>query len=109
MVILDQIGSGGSRVQREAENAAIDTFIRFDHSYADTIAELGYPSRAVLRMWWREYEKTGQLPQQKRKELSFSTQQMKVAVAYYLKHGKNLSRKGAPWGIPSQMQRLTSG
>lgn len=26
--------------------AAIDTFIRFDHSYADTIAELGYPSRA---------------------------------------------------------------
>ena len=45
--------------------AAIDTFIRFDHSYADTIAELGYPSRAALRMWWKEYEKTGQLPQQK--------------------------------------------
>ena len=45
--------------------AVIDTSIRFDHSHADTIAELSYPSRAALRMWWKEYEKTGQMPQQK--------------------------------------------
>lgn len=27
----------------EQRRSALETFIRFDHSYADTIAELGYP------------------------------------------------------------------
>ena len=30
---------------KEQRRIAIETFIRFDHSYADTIAELGYPDR----------------------------------------------------------------
>lgn len=32
----------------EQRRLAIETFIRFDHSYADTIAELGYPDRQTL-------------------------------------------------------------
>ena len=86
--------------------AAIDTFIRFDHSYADTIAELGYPSRAALRMWWKEYEKTGQLPQRRRRELSFGTRQTKTAVACYLKHGKSLSRTRRALGHPKSSAAL---
>ena len=86
--------------------AAIDTFIRFDHSYADTIAELGYPSSAALRMWWKEYEKTGQPPQQKKRESAFNKQQMKTAVAYYLKHGKNLSRTRRALGYPKSNATL---
>lgn len=85
---------------------AIERSSGFDHSYADTIVELGYPSRAALRMWWKEYEKTGQLPQQKRNELSFSTQQMKAAVAHYLKHGKNLSRTRRALGYPKSNATL---
>lgn len=80
--------------------AAIDTFVRFDHSYADTIAEPGYPPGAALRMWWKEHEKTGQLPQQKRREPSSGTQQMKAAAACYPKHGKNLSRARRALGHP---------
>lgn len=38
----------------EQRRLAIETFIRFDHSYADTIAELGYPDRHTLNSWWRE-------------------------------------------------------
>lgn len=35
----------------EQRRSALETFIRFDHSYADTIAELGYPNRGTLRGW----------------------------------------------------------
>ena len=38
------------------KRAAIETCIRFDQSSADRIAELGYPSRAMLGIWWNEYE-----------------------------------------------------
>ena len=41
---------------QEQRKLAIETFVKFDHSYADTIAELGYPTRAALRIWWNEYE-----------------------------------------------------
>lgn len=37
----------------EQRKIAIETFVKFDHSYADTIAELGYPTRACLRNWWK--------------------------------------------------------
>lgn len=31
----------------EQRQRAVETFVRFDHSYADTIAELGYPTETV--------------------------------------------------------------
>ena len=31
---------------------AVETFARFGCSAADTIAELGYPTRHTLRNWW---------------------------------------------------------
>ena len=39
--------------REEQRRVAIGTFIRYDHSYADIVAELGYPSRATLRLWWK--------------------------------------------------------
>ena len=44
--ILDQkTGPGGDRMfSTEQRRIAIETFIKFDHSYADTEAELGYPT-----------------------------------------------------------------
>ena len=38
---------------------AVETFARFGCSAADTIAELGYPTRHTLRNWWREYRISG--------------------------------------------------
>lgn len=46
----------------EQRRLAIETFIRFGHSCADTIAELGYPDRHTLNSWWREYRETGEVP-----------------------------------------------
>ena len=45
----------------EERRIAIETFIKYDHSYTDTVAELGYPNRATLGSWWREYESTGEI------------------------------------------------
>ena len=38
----------------EQRRVAIETFIRFDYSYADTIAELGYPNRHTLNLSFRQ-------------------------------------------------------
>lgn len=44
----------------EQRRIAIETCIRFDHSYADTIAELGYPTRHSLRAWYKNYLEHGE-------------------------------------------------
>lgn len=36
---------------QEKRRLATGTFIKFDHSYADAIAELGYPMRSALCAW----------------------------------------------------------
>ena len=69
----------------EQRRVAIETFIRFDHSYADTIAELGYPDRHTLRNWWGEYRETGEVPIAKIiREPRFSDEQKREAVEHYL-------------------------
>lgn len=40
---------------------AIALYIRYDHSSATTIRELGYPSRKALYRWYHEYERSGGL------------------------------------------------
>ena len=35
----------------EQRRVAIETFVKFDHSYADTVAELGYSNRHTLYNW----------------------------------------------------------
>ena len=77
----------------EQRRIAIETFIKYDHSYADTIAELGYPNRATLRLWWREYESTGEIPEGRGTRRSkYTDEQMTAAVDRYLEHGRSLSR-----------------
>lgn len=80
----------------EERRIAIETFIKYDHSYADTVAELGYPHRVTLRLWWREYESTGEIPVGKgHRKSKYTDDQALVAVRYYLEHGRSLSRRGS--------------
>ena len=85
----------------EQRRLAIETFIRFDHSYADTMAELGYPDRHTLNNWWREYGETGEVPVGKMiREPRFSDDQKREAVEHYLGHGKSLRRTMRALGYP---------
>ena len=91
----------------EQSRIAIETFVRFDHSYADTIAELGYPNRATLRLWWREYESTGEVPEGKgARQSKYTVDQMRAAVDHYLEHGRSLSRTMRALGYPKSRQTL---
>lgn len=91
----------------EQRRSALETFIRFDHSYADTIAELGYPNRGTLRGWWREYERTGVVPVRKSVSDPTCTDAMKrAAVDYYLGHGGSLARTARALGYPKSRQLL---
>lgn len=91
----------------EQRRLAIETFIRFGHSYADTIAELGYPDRHTLNSWWREYGETGEVPVGKMiREPRFSDDQKREAVEHYLGHGKSLSRTMRALGYPKGSDTL---
>ena len=91
----------------EQRRVAIETFIRYDHSYADTVAELGYPSRATLRLWWREYESTGEIPRGKgTRQSKYTDEQMRSAVDHYLEHGRSLSMTVKALGYPRGKQTL---
>lgn len=94
---------------REQRKIAIETFIRFNHSYADTIATLGYPTRETLRYWWKEYKQTGKTPVGKdgRRKSKYTENQALEAVEYYLSHGRNLTRTMRALGYPGSRDTLT--
>lgn len=81
---------------------AIKLYIKYDLCNADTIRELGYPSRNMLAQWYKEYQETGGLHKQYKKRSAYTSEQMKTAVNYYLKHGRNITRTVRILGYPSR-------
>ena len=91
----------------EQRKIAIETFIRFDHSYADTIAELGYPTRHSLRAWYKDYLEHGEVrPPKRQREPKFTLEMRQAAVDYYLAHGKSLARTMRKMGYPASREYL---
>ena len=45
----------------EQRKLAVETLVKFDHSHADTIAELGYPNRHSLYNRWKDYQECGEV------------------------------------------------
>ena len=92
---------------QEQRKIAIETLIKFDHSYADTVAELGYPTTACLRNWWNEYSKTGEVPASKYAANSrYAAEMKRRAVEHYLGHGKCLARTMRALGYPKSREVL---
>ena len=92
----------------EQRRKAIETLIRFDHSYADTIRELGYPSRAMLRNWWKDYEEFGEVrPDKRTREPKYTDEMRRAAVDYYLEHGRSLARTMRAMGYPRSREYLS--
>ena len=91
----------------EQRRIAIETFIRFDHGYADTIAELGYPTRHSLRAWHKDYLGHGEVrPPKWQREPKFTLEMRQAAVDYYLAHGKSLARTMRRMGYPASREYL---
>lgn len=91
----------------EQRRLAVETYIRFDLSAADTIAELGYPNRGSLRAWYREYAEHGEVrPPKRQREPKFTLEMRRAAVDYYLGHGRSLARTMRKMGYPASRELL---
>lgn len=87
----------------EQRKKAIETFARFGRSAADTIAELGYPSRVTLRNWRRECQIGGdELLERGHRRPKYSDEEKRGAVDHCLEHGKSLARTIRAMGHPSR-------
>ena len=91
---------------QERRGLATGTFIKFDHSYADTIAELGYPTRSALRAWWNEHERTGEVPTSRlATNPRHAAETGRRAAGHYPGHGKSLARTTGALGYPKSRER----
>jgi len=79
---------------------AVELYIKYDLSAADTVRELGYPSRMMLVQWYKEYQETGGLHERYIKQSAYTSAQKVTAVNYYLEHGRNISRTVRALGYP---------
>ena len=87
----------------EQRKKAVETFASFGRSAADTMAELGHPSRVTLRSWRKEYQVGGDESLERRRRRSrCSDEERRGAVDHCLEHGKGLARTIRAMGYPSR-------
>lgn len=67
----------------EERMRAMRLYIKYGQRPAVTIRELGYPSRGMLRSWYREFRESGDLHHVYRRRPRYSNEQKMRAVEYY--------------------------
>jgi transposase-like protein len=91
----------------EQRKLAIEIYIKFDLSAADTVAELGYPTRHSLRAWHKDYLEHGEVrPPKRQREPKSALEMRQAAVGYYLAHGRSLARTMRKMGYPASREYL---
>ena len=81
---------------------AVKLYIKYDCCEANAIRELGYPSRKMLKRWYKEYIEAGEVQRNLRKKSKYSHEQKKKAVDHYLDHGRCISQTIRTVGYPSR-------
>jgi putative transposase len=62
----------------EERMKAVQLFIKYDLSVADTIRELGYPTRNTLIRWYNEYLEKGDLHEKFQKKPRFTQEEKRT-------------------------------
>ena len=86
----------------EERMAAVRLYIKYDLNYSAVYYELGYPSRNRLRIWYKEYNETGDLKEDGANMRKYSKEQRQAAVTYYLEHGKSIAKTISALGYPGK-------
>ena len=84
-----------AKCSREQRDRAVDLYVRYERYAADVIRELGYPSRGMLPVWYRERleeERTGVPSRRGERYRRYTDEQKRAAVDHYLGHGRRLKR-----------------
>jgi len=86
---------------------AVQIYIELGKRTAATIRSLGYPTKNALKSWYREYERSRDLPKgYVRSRSKYTDEQKKTAVEYYLSHGRCLATTRRALG--SRVRQLIS-
>ena len=87
----------------EKRMRAVELYVKYDLNIAAVIRELGYPSRGMLYLWYKEFKEGATLRSDSdRKNMKYSPEQRKQAVTYYLEHGLSISRTIKALGFPKR-------
>ena len=100
-----------ARYSREQRDRAVDLYIKYEHSAADVIHELGYPSKGALLSWYAdrlEEERTGVPSMRGERYRRYTDEQKQAAVDHYLGHGRRLKRTMRALGYPKSYELLTA-
>ena len=100
-----------ARCSREQRDRAVDLYVRYERCAADVIRELGYPSRGMLPVWYRERleeERTGRQSTRGKRYRRYTDEQKRAAVDHYLGHGRRLKRTMRALGYPKSHELLTA-
>ena len=101
-----------AKYSKEQRDRAVDLYIKYEHSAADVIHELGYPSKGALLSWYAdrlEEERTG-VPSRRgeryRRYRRYSDEQKQAAVDHYLEYGRRPGRTMRMLGYPKSKELL---
>ncbi len=82
---------------------AVELYIKLGKRVAETIHQLGYPTKNALKSWHRAYEQGSGLPRgYARKKPKYSPAQQTLAIAHYLAHGRCITATTKTLGYPSR-------
>ena len=100
-----------AKYSKEQRDRAVDLYIRYERCAADVIRELGYPSRGMLPVWYRERleeERAGRQSTRGKRYRRYTDEQKQAAVDHYLRHGRRLRRAMRALGYPKSHELLTA-
>ena len=89
----------------EDKTRAVELYVEYGKKAAPVIRELGYPCRATLVAWYREWERGGGSLTERSLE-RYREEQKRAAVDHYLPHGKCGSFTRRELGYPKSWAKL---
>ena len=98
-------------VQQGAARQGRGPVLKYERCAAYVIYELGYPSRGILPVWYRERleeKRTGIQSTRGKRSRRYTDEQKQAAVDHYLGHGRRLKRTMRALGYPKSHELLTA-
>lgn len=82
---------------------AVELYIKLGKRVRATIRQLGYPTKNALKGWFREYERSRDLPKgYARPKPKYSQDQKEIAVRHHLEHGRCVAATIMALGYPGR-------
>lgn len=81
---------------------AVEIYIKYDKNMSLVIRELGYPSRQMLYLWYKEFTANGRLQDNSHSSSKYSAEQRNQAIVYYQAHGRSIPKTIKALGYPAR-------